>query len=293
MRGILLAGGSGTRLYPLTRAVSKQLMPVYNKPMIYYSLTTLMLAGIRNILLISTPEDTPLFERLLGDGHQWGISLSYAVQPRPEGLAQAFLIGEKFIGGSPVCLGLGDNIFYGHGLSGTLKDAAAIQEGARIFGVPIRDPERYGVLAFGPDGQVIDIVEKPKKPPSKYAVPGLYFYDQTVVARAKSLSPSDRGELEITDLNRLYLSEGRLSVSNLGRGTAWFDTGTHDSLLEAAVFMEVIERRQGIMVACPEEIAFRMGYIGKDEILRMAETLKNGYGVYLRDLVAMEEGEWK
>ncbi len=293
MRGILLAGGSGTRLYPLTRAVSKQLMPVYNKPMIYYSLTTLMLAGIRNILLISTPEDTPLFERLLGDGHQWGISLSYAVQPRPEGLAQAFLIGEKFIGGSPVCLGLGDNIFYGHGLSGTLKDAAAIQEGARIFGVPIRDPERYGVLAFGPDGQVIDIVEKPKKPPSKYAVPGLYFYDQTVVARAKSLSPSDRGELEITDLNRSYLSEGRLSVSNLGRGTAWFDTGTHDSLLEAAVFMEVIERRQGIMVACPEEIAFRMGYIGKDEILRMAETLKNGYGVYLRDLVAMEEGEWK
>lgn len=292
MKGILLAGGSGTRLYPLTRAVSKQLMPVYDKPMIYYSLTTLMLAGIREILLISTPEDTPLFKRLLGDGSQWGISLSYAVQPKPEGLAQAFLIGESFIATDPVCLALGDNIFYGHGLSETLQKAAGLSQGAQIFGYAIRDPERYGVLAFDPLGSVREIVEKPANPPSRYAVPGIYFYDRTVVARTRSLSPSSRGELEITDLNRLYLKDGLLKVEKLGRGTAWFDTGTHESLLEASIFMEVIERRQGIKVACPEEIAYRMGYIGKDEVLALAAPLKNGYGAYLREMLVLEEGEW-
>lgn len=292
MKGILLAGGSGTRLYPLTRAVSKQLMPVYDKPMVYYSLTTLMLAGIREVLVISTPEDTPLFERLLGDGRQWGLRLSYAVQPQPEGLAQAFLIGESFLSGSPVCLVLGDNIFYGHGLSESLQSAARLEDGACIFGYLIRDPARYGVLSFGPDGRVNEILEKPSKPPSHYVVPGIYFYDKTVVNRAKSLTPSARGELEITDLNRLYLSEGLLSVNKLGRGTAWFDTGTHDSLLEAAIFMEVIERRQGIKVACPEEIAYRMGYIGKEMVLKVADGLKNGYGVYLREMIAREEEEW-
>ncbi len=292
MKGILLAGGSGTRLYPLTRAVSKQLMPVYDKPMVYYSLTTLMLSGIREILIISTPEDTPLFRRLLGSGEQWGLSLSYEVQPKPEGLAQAFLIGESFLGESPVCLVLGDNIFYGHGLSETLQKAARLAEGAQIFGYAIRDPERYGVLAFDDRGQVRDIVEKPKDPPTRYAVPGIYFYDKTVVARTKTLSPSARGELEITDLNRHYLKDGLLKVEKLGRGTAWFDTGTHESLLEASIFMEVIERRQGIKVACPEEIAFRMGYIGKEAVLSMANALKNGYGAYLREMVALEEGEW-
>jgi len=292
MKGILLAGGSGTRLYPLTRAVSKQLMPVYDKPMVYYSLTTLMLAGIREILVISTPEDTPLFRRLLGSGAQWGLSLSYEVQPKPEGLAQAFLIGGDFIGDHPVCLVLGDNIFYGHGLSETLQKAARLTKGALIFGYAIRDPERYGVLAFDDHGRVREIVEKPPKPPSRYAVPGIYFYDKTVVDRARSLAPSSRGELEITDLNRLYLKEGLLTVEKLGRGTAWFDTGTHESLLEASIFMEVIERRQGIKVACPEEIAFRMGYIGKEAVLSMAAALRNGYGTYLREMVALEEGEW-
>lgn len=292
MKGILLAGGSGTRLYPLTRAVSKQLMPVYDKPMVYYSLTTLMLAGIRQVLVISTPEDTPLFRRLLGDGSQWGLSLSYAVQPSPGGLAQAFLIGADFLGRDAVCLMLGDNIFYGHGLSETLQEAAKLTTGARIFGYSIRDPERYGVLAFGPDGTVRDIVEKPANPPSRYAVPGIYFYDAGVVERARSLVPSARGELEITDLNRLYLKDGLLSVSKLGRGTAWFDTGTHESLLEAAIFMEVIERRQGIKVACPEEIAYRMGYIGKEAVLGMAANLRNAYGTYLRDLVNTEGDRW-
>ena len=292
MKGILLAGGSGTRLYPLTRAVSKQLMPVYDKPMVYYSLTTLMLAGIREILIISTPEDTPLFRRLLGSGAQWGLSLTYEVQPKPEGLAQAFLIGADFIGGHPVCLVLGDNIFYGHGLSESLQKAARLTRGALIFGYAIRDPERYGVLAFDGRGRVREIVEKPQKPPSRYAVPGIYFYDKTVVDRARSLSPSSRGELEITDLNRLYLKEELLTVEKLGRGTAWFDTGTHESLLEASIFMEVIERRQGIKVACPEEIAFRMGYIEKEAVLSLAASLKNGYGAYLREMVALEEGEW-
>lgn len=292
MKGILLAGGSGTRLYPLTRAVSKQLMPVYDKPMVYYSLTTLMLAGIREILVISTPADTPLFERLLGNGRQWGLDLSYAVQPKPEGLAQAFLIGETFLKGSPSCLMLGDNIFYGHGLSETLRQAALLEKGARIFGYAIRDPERYGVLDFDEKGGVRDILEKPVHPPSRYAVPGIYFYDSTVVDRARSLAPSARGELEITDLNRMYLSEGLLSVSKLGRGTAWFDTGTHESLLEASIFMEVIERRQGIKVACPEEIAWRMGYLGREEVLALAKGFRNGYGAYLEAIVETEEDRW-
>lgn len=292
MKGILLAGGSGTRLYPLTRAVSKQLMPVYDKPMVYYSLTTLMLAGIREILLISTPEDTPLFERLLGNGSQWGLRVSYAVQPKPEGLAQAFVIGASFIGDAPVCLVLGDNIFYGHGLSETLQEAAELTSGAHIFGYSIRDPERYGVLAFDAQGKVQEIVEKPVNPPSRYAVPGIYFYDRTVVDRARSLVPSARGEIEITDLNRLYLKEGALTVSKLGRGTAWFDTGTHESLLEASIFMEVIERRQGIKVACPEEIAWRMGYIGREEVLSLAQVLKNSYGAYLKDMLALEDDRW-
>jgi glucose-1-phosphate thymidylyltransferase len=268
-------------------------MPVYDKPMVYYPLTTLMLAGVREILVISTPEDTPLFQRLLGDGGQWGLSLSYAVQPKPEGLAQAFLVGADFIGGEPVCLVLGDNIFYGHGLPEVLRKAATLEKGARIFGYAIRDPERYGVLAFDSSGALSDIVEKPTSPPSRYAVPGIYFYDRTVVERARSLSPSPRGELEITDLNRLYLREGSLEALKLGRGVAWFDTGTHESLLEASIFMEVLERRQGIKVSCPEEIAFRLGYIGKEEVLRMAAGLRNAYGRYLSEMVAAEEGEWK
>ena len=292
MKGILLVGGAGTRLHPLTRAVSKQLMPVYDKPMVYYSLTTLMLAGIREILIISTPEDTPLFHRLLGDGSQWGLSFSYAIQVRHKGLAQAFLIGESFIGGDPVCLVLGDNIFYGHGLSETLQKAAHLTDGAQIFGYAIRDPERYGVLAFDEKGKVREIVEKPSHPPSRYAIPGIYFFDRTVVTRARSLSPSTRGELEITDLNRQYLKDALLKVEKLGRGTAWFDTGTHESLLEASIFMEVIERRQGIKVACPEEIAYRMGYIGKEAVLSLAASLKNGYGAYLREMIVIEEGEW-
>ncbi len=293
MKGILLAGGSGTRLYPLTRAVSKQLMPVYDKPMVYYPLTTLMLAGIREILVISTPDDTPLFRRLLGDGSQWGLSLSYAVQAKPEGLAQAFLLGESFVGKEPVCLILGDNIFYGHGLPEVLRKAATLTSGAQIFGYGIRDPERYGVLSFDASGALCDIVEKPSKPPSHYAVPGIYFYDGTVADRARSLTPSARGELEITDLNRLYLREGALGATKLGRGVAWFDTGTYESLLEAAIFMEVLEKRQGIKVACPEEIAFRLGYIGKEEVLRMAATYKNAYGRYLREVVEAGEDQWK
>ena len=293
MKGILLAGGSGTRLYPLTRAVSKQLMPVYDKPMVYYPLTTLMLAGIREILVISTPDDTPLFRRLLGDGSHWGLSLSYAVQAKPEGLAQAFLLGESFVGGKPVCLILGDNIFYGHGLPDVLRKAATLTSGAQIFGYGIRDPERYGVLSFDASGALRDIVEKPSKPPSHYAVPGIYFYDGTVSERARSLAPSARGGLEITDLNRLYLREGALEATKLGRGVAWFDTGTYESLLEAAIFMEVLEKRQGIKVACPEEIAFRLGYVGKEEVLRMAATYKNAYGRYLCEVVEAGEDEWK
>ncbi len=293
MRGILLAGGSGTRLYPLTRAVSKQLMPVYDKPMIYYPLTTLMLAGIREILVISTPDDTPLFQRLLGDGSQWGLTLSYAVQARPEGLAQAFIVGAEFVREEPVCLILGDNIFYGHGLPDVLRETATVTSGAQIFGYGIRDPERYGVLSFNSAGHLADIVEKPANPPSRYAVPGIYFYDGTVVDRARSLTPSARGELEITDLNRLYLKEGLLGATKLGRGVAWFDTGTYESLLEAAIFMEVLEKRQGIKVACPEEIAFRLGYIGREEVLRMASAYKNAYGRYLCEVVEAGEDQWK
>jgi len=286
MKGIILAGGSGTRLYPLTRSVSKQLMPVYDKPMIYYPLATLMLAGIRDILVITTNDDRGDFQRLLGDGGQWGISVSYAVQPRPDGLAQAFVIGRDFIGRDSVCLILGDNIFYGQGLAGLLQRCAALEEGAIIFGSYVRDPERYGVIEFAEDGRVVDILEKPKKPPSNYAVTGLYFYDNEVVDIASSIRPSARGELEITDVNRVYLERGRLAVELFGRGVAWLDTGTHAALLDASSFMRVVEERQGLKICCPEEIAFRMGYIGKEQLLSLAGPLENsGYGAYLRSLV--------
>jgi glucose-1-phosphate thymidylyltransferase len=289
MKGVILAGGSGTRLYPLTRSVSKQLMPVYNKPMIYYPLTTLMLAGIREILVITTPEEQEQFRRLLGDGGQWGIGLSYAVQPKPEGLAQAFIIGEDFIGSDTVCLILGDNIFFGHGLSELLQDAAARATGATVFGYYVGDPERYGVVTFDGSGHATDIEEKPKKPKSHYAVVGLYFYDSDVVGIARNLKPSARGELEITDVNREYLARGTLRVEVLGRGTAWLDTGTHESLLQAANFVETVETRQSLMIACPEEIAFRMGYITADDVRALAEPLrKSGYGEYL--LAVLEDG---
>lgn len=290
MKGIILAGGSGTRLYPLTRSVSKQLLPVYDKPMIYYPLSTLMLAGIREVLVITTPEDQGQFMQLLGDGGQWGISIEYAVQPRPEGIAQAFLIGEQFIGGQPVCLVLGDNIFHGHGLAKTLQRMGASRDGATVFGYYVRDPERYGVISFAPDRTVLDIEEKPIKPNSRYAVTGLYFYDHQVVEIARGLSPSPRGELEITDVNRAYLKRGQLRVELLGRGTAWLDTGTHNSLLDAANFIKVVEDRQGLKVACLEEIAFRMGYIDAVRLAELAEPLKkNGYGEYLFQLLT-EEG---
>lgn len=285
-KGIVLAGGSGTRLYPVTLAVSKQLMPVYDKPMIYYPLSTLMLAGIRDVLIISTPQDTPRFEQLLGDGSQWGINLNYAVQPSPDGLAQALIIGSEFLGNSPSTLVLGDNLFYGHELQGRLREADIQREGATVFAYHVKDPERYGVVAFNDAGLAVSLEEKPEQPKSHYAVTGLYFYDSLAVDIAKNLKPSMRGELEITDLNRIYLEQGRLNVQLMGRGDAWLDTGTHDSLLEAGQFIQTIEHRQGLKIACLEEIAWRQQWITDVELESMAQKLaKSGYGQYLQQLL--------
>ena len=288
MKGILLAGGAGTRLHPLTLVVSKQLLPIYNKPMVYYSLSTLMLAGIRDILLISTPSDIDAFRRLLGDGRRIGLQIEYAVQPKPEGLAQSFLIGRDFIGGSSVALALGDNIFYGHGLTDVLRSAARRASGATVFAYTVKDPERYGVVEFGPDDRAVEIVEKPTKPRSPWAVTGLYFYDNQVVDIAGSLRPSKRGELEITDVNRAYLDRGQLHVERLGRGIAWLDTGTYEALLHAANFVQSIEERQGLAMACLEEIAFRLGYITADDVRRLAEPMTGSYGRYLLDLLEQD-----
>ncbi|HRD48200.1 MAG: glucose-1-phosphate thymidylyltransferase RfbA [Candidatus Competibacter sp.] len=285
-KGIILAGGSGTRLHPLTVSVSKQLMPVYDKPMIYYPVATLLLAGIRDILIITTPRDQDAYATLLGDGSRWGVNFQYAVQPSPDGLAQAFLIGEPFIGGDPACLILGDNIYYGQGLSAMLRRAAAREQGATVFGYYVRDPQQYGVVNFDAQGRAVDIEEKPKQPKSHYAVTGLYFYDNEVIKVAKSIRPSARGELEITDVNKIYLERGRLNVEVMGRGYAWLDTGTHESLLAAANFMQVVEQRQGLKIACPEEVAWRMGYINDEQLAQLAAPLaKSGYGHYLLELL--------
>ena len=286
MKAILLAGGTGTRLFPITRGVSKQLTPVYDKPMIYYPLSVLMLAGIREILIITTPQDQAAFQHLLGDGSDWGLAIQYAVQPRPEGLAQAFLIGEDFLAGQPACLILGDNLFFGHGLPEMLRRAVARERGATLFGYYVRDPERYGVVQFDDQGRAVDIEEKPTKAKSHYAVTGLYFYDADVVDIARSVKPSARGELEITDINRAYLQRGDLQVELMGRGYAWLDTGTHDALLEAGNFVRTVQERQGLQICCPEEIAYRQGWIGAEQVARLAEPLrKSRYGQYLLDLL--------
>ena len=286
MKGIILAGGSGTRLYPLTRVISKQLIPVYDKPMIYYPMSVLMLAGIRDILIISTPQDLPRFKELFGDGSHLGLSLSYAEQPRPEGLAQAFLIGEQFIGGDSVCLVLGDNIFFGHNFAGIARRCASLTDGGIIFGYLVKDPQRYGVVEFDRDNRVIGIEEKPKQPKSRYAVPGLYFYDSQVVEVAKSIKPSARGELEITDINTHYLDKGKLTVELLGRGFCWLDTGTHESLQQAASYVQAVQDRQGLKIACLEEIAFRLGYIDAGQVEQLAASMmKNQYGMYLMDML--------
>ena len=290
MKGIILAGGKGTRLYPLTIAISKQILPVYDKPMVYYPLSMLMLAGIREILVISTPEALPGFRQLLGDGSQWGLKFEYAEQPEPRGLADAFLVGREFIGDSPVCLTLGDNIFYGEGLGSLLQDCAALEKGAMIFGYKVNDPQRYGIVEFGDGGQVLSIEEKPAHPKSSFAVPGIYFYDNQVVGLAENLQPSARGEIEITDLNRAYLETGQLRVKLFGRGVAWLDAGTHDSLLQASMFIEAIQQRQGLMISCPEEIAYRKGYITREQLCDLGRSLAgNSYGEYILE-IARQDG---